>query len=194
MTIPSVLEHLVLEISEFTDAVFCSRIIARATDLGFEPATVTSENGTLVIPDIRNNDRVIFDDFDLSDKLWRDVSRHFEKPFNGLRAIGINERFRVYRYVPGQFFDWHQDGEYTRSDGSVSKFTLMIYLNDGVDGGGTSFADVFSPHVFADFTIEPVMGKALMFQHQLSHRGDPINSGEKYVLRSDVMFREKNSG
>jgi hypothetical protein len=190
MTIPSVLEHLVFEISEFADIAFCNRVIDRATNLGFEPATITTENGTSVTPDIRNNDRVIFDDVDFAEELWIQVSRNFLKPFKGLTAVGINERFRVYRYVPGQFFDWHQDGEYSRSDGSVSKFTLMIYLNDGTDGGGTSFADVFSPHVFADFTIKPAMGKALIFHHPLSHRGDPINSGEKYVLRSDVMFRD----
>jgi hypothetical protein len=191
MPIPSVLEHLVFEISEFADAGFCSQVINRATKLGFEPATITSENGTSVTPDIRNNDRVIFDDVDFAEELWPQVSRNFRKSFKGLTAVGINERFRVYRYLPGQFFNWHQDGEYSRPDGSVSKFTLMIYLNDGVDGGGTSFADVFSPHVFTDFTIEPATGKALMFHHPLSHRGDPIISGEKFVLRSDVMFMDK---
>lgn len=189
MPIPSVLEHLVFEISEFADSSFCNRIIDQANDLGFEPATITSENGTSVTPAIRNNDRVIFDDVNFASELWLRVSSNFQKPFEGLTAVGINERFRVYRYVPGQFFDWHQDGEYSRPDGAVSKFTLMIYLNDGVDGGGTSFADVFSPHVFADFTIEPERGKALIFHHPLSHRGDPIKGGEKYVLRSDVMFK-----
>ncbi len=190
MPIPPVLDQLVFEISEFVDVGFCRRIIERASNLGFEPATIASENGTSLIPEIRNNDRVIFDDVDLANALWLRVSSKFSKPFKGMTAIGVNERFRVYRYSRGQFFDWHQDGEFNRADGSVSKFTLMIYLNDGVDGGGTSFADVFSPHVFADFTIEPAMGKALIFHHPLSHRGDPINSGEKYVLRSDVMFRD----
>jgi len=192
MTIPSVLEHLVFEISEFADTGFCNRVIGRANALGFEPATITSENGTLVTPEIRNNDRVIFDDVDFAEDLWLRVSSHFQKPFKGLTATGVNERFRVYRYVAGQFFDWHQDGEFQRPDGSVSKFTMMIYLNDAMDGGGTSFADVFSPHVFADFTIEPAMGKALIFHHPLAHRGDPINSGEKYVLRTDVMFGSNN--
>lgn len=189
MTIPPVLEHLVLEIPEFADISFCNQTIDRANNLGFEPATITSEHGTSVTSEIRNNDRAIFDDVDFADQLWRKVSTHFQEPFKGLTATGINERFRVYRYVEGQFFDWHQDGEFQRSDGSVSKFTMMVYLNDAVDGGGTSFADVFSPHVFADFTIEPAMGKALIFHHPLSHRGDPIVSGEKYVLRTDVMFR-----
>jgi prolyl 4-hydroxylase len=66
---------------------------------------------------------------------------------------------------------------------------MMIYLKHGVEGGGTSFADVFSLHAFADFTINPALGKALLFHHPLSHRGDPINSGEKFALRTDVMSK-----
>lgn len=189
MTIPSVLEHLVIEISDFVDAGFCAHVIDRASNIGYEPATITSENGVSIIPEIRNNDRVIFDDFDFANELWSRASPFFREDFKGMTATGLSERFRVYRYVPGQFFDWHQDGEFTRPDGAVSKFTMMIYLNGGVDGGGTSFADVFSPHVFADFTIKAALGKALLFHHPLSHRGDPINSGEKFVLRTDVMFK-----
>ena len=68
MTIPSVLEHLVIEISEFVDAGFCGRVIDRASTIGFERATITSENGISVSPEIRNNDRVIFDDIDLADE------------------------------------------------------------------------------------------------------------------------------
>ena len=98
MTIPSVLEHLVFEIPEFANARFCSQVIDRANALGFEPATITSENGTLVTPEIRNNDRVIFDDVDFAEKLWVRISSLFREPFKGLTATGINERFRIYRY------------------------------------------------------------------------------------------------
>lgn len=189
MAIPLVLERLVIEIPEFVDAAFCSGVIDRANGNGFEPATITTEDGVSVTPDIRNNDRVIFDDFDLANELWAKISPRVAKEFKGLTAMGLNERFRVYRYVPGQYFDWHQDGEFIRSDGAVSKFTMMIYLNDGMEGGGTSFADVFSPHAFSDFTVKPALGKALLFHHPLSHRGDPIGRGVKLVLRTDVMFQ-----
>ena len=189
MTIPQVVEHLVFEISDFVDPRFCQEIIDLAKGRGFEQATITSQDGTAVEPDIRNNDRIILDDMDLALKLWPKVSSYFEQPFKGFEAIGLNERFRIYRYTVGQFFDWHQDGEFANSDGSVSKFTLMIYLNEVHDGGGTTFADVFSPFAFQDFTITPSTGKALLFHHPLSHRGDPILSGEKYVLRTDVMFK-----
>lgn len=189
MSIPTALSVFVIETPEFVSADFCQRIIDRANDQGFHAATVTTEQGTAVAADVRNNDRVIFDDPQFARELWPSVARLFPKPFQDHRAIGLNERFRVYRYGPGQFFDWHQDGTFRKDDNTVSKFTMMIYLNYAFEGGGTSFADVFSPHVFQDFVIAPATGKALFFHHPLSHRGDPVVTGEKYVLRTDVMFQ-----
>lgn len=191
MSIPKVLEHLVFERPDFATNGFCQNIIDRAQGSGFHPATVTSEQGPAFMPDIRNNDRVIFDDPDFADNLWQMARPLFPEPFKGDKAVGLNERLRIYRYSAGQYFDWHQDGEFKNNEGLISKFTMMIYLNDGFEGGGTSFADIFSSYNFRDFIVEPAIGKALFFHHQLSHRGDTIISGEKFVLRTDVMFHSK---
>lgn len=188
MSIPDVLNGRVFEAAEFASAEFCNEMIAKAHEIGFEKATISTERGVEAVPDIRNNDRVIFDDPALAAALWAKARSFFVSPFKGVEAIGLNERFRLYRYHPGHFFDWHQDGEYRCPSGAVSRFTMMVYLNEGFKGGGTRFADVFSPFHFPDFTVQPVAGKALFFHHPLSHRGDPVVSGVKYVLRTDVMF------
>lgn len=190
MTIPNDLRHLVFEVPDFVTQQFCTQMISQASEIGFDAATITTEHGTGIVETIRNNDRVIFDDPDMANTLWKKAQFLFTNTFKGHRAVGLNERFRVYRYGPGQFFDWHQDGEFRAPSGRRSLFTMMIYLSEACDGGGTSFADVFSPHIFDDFTIEPREGKALFFHHPLSHRGDPIVSGEKFALRTDVMFEE----
>lgn len=190
MTVPLCLNHLVFEVSDFRTPDFCDQIIAPANEIGFEAATITTERGTSVSQEIRNNDRVIFDDVGLAKVLWDKAKSLFSESFKGHRAVGVNERFRVYRYGPDQFFDWHQDGEYQAPSGQRSMFTMMIYLSEGCEGGGTSFADVFSPYIFKGFTIAPKTGKALFFNHPLSHRGDPIITGEKFVLRTDVMFEK----
>jgi len=190
MTIPHCVKHLVFEVPNFRNSDFCARIIGRADEIGFDAATINTEHGTCFAHDIRNNDRVTFDDPNLAKELWNKAQSLFSNPFKGHRAAGLNERFRVYRYGPGQLFDWHQDGEFIDSSGLRSMFTMMVYLNEGCEGGGTSFADVFSPHVFDDFTISPKIGKALFFYHPISHRGDAIISGEKFVLRTDVMFEK----
>jgi predicted 2-oxoglutarate/Fe(II)-dependent dioxygenase YbiX len=103
----------------------------------------------------------------------------------------LNERFRYYRYRKGQQFDWHMDGAYMRANGERSLFTLMFYLNEGFKGGDTTFSDWGSPLVFDDFAITPQSGKALLFFHPISHKGEPVMSGEKFVLRTDVMYAAK---
>ncbi|MCT4609051.1 MAG: 2OG-Fe(II) oxygenase [Pelagimonas sp.] len=190
MTIPTDLQHLVIELPKFVDPEFCTHMIARSNEIGFHAATITTTERTAVIEEIRNNDRVIFDDPKLAETLWQRLRPSFSEPFKGHSPAGLNTRFRIYRYRAGQYFDWHQDGEYRAPSGLRNMFTFMIYMKDGCEGGGTSFADVFSPYVFSDFPIAPETGKALVFHHPLSHRGDPILAGEKFVLRTDVMFAD----
>jgi hypothetical protein len=58
----------------------------------------------------------------------------------------------------------------------------MVYLNDGFEGGGTTFLDL-------DEVVEPAPGMALLFQHPILHEGPEVTSGIKYVVRSDIMYR-----
>ena len=129
---------------------------------------------------MRNNTRVMIDSFDLAGALWELVRDHAPSPHEGDVAIGLNERFRIYRYDPGQQFDWHYDGYYRRQIGEQSKFTLMFYLNDGYEGGQTDFRDC---------SVIPQQGDALLFWHHIRHRGAPVTAGRKYALRTDVMYR-----
>ena len=56
----------------------------------------------------------------------------------------------------------------------------MVYLNDGFEGGETSFNHI---------DVVPKRGMALFFIHQIKHKGQSVSQGRKYVLRSDVMYR-----
>ena len=37
--------------------------------------------------------------------------------------------------------------------------------------------------------IKPKQGQVLIFEHQQLHEGAPVLTGQKYVLRTDVMYR-----
>lgn len=50
-------------------------------------------------------------------------------------AVGLNERFRFYRYDVGQKFAPHTDGAYHSPTGARSLLTLLLYLNDDYTGG-----------------------------------------------------------
>lgn len=157
----------------------CDELIAEAENEGFEEATITTAGGFVMAKEIRDNDRVIIDCEDLADELWPAVKDYIPSDFLDRELIGLNERFRFYRYSPGQKFDWHSDGYYERDNGERSQFTLMFYLNDDFEGGSTDFEKV---------KVEPKKGDALIFWHPLYHCGSEVVSGHKYVLRTDVMF------
>lgn len=192
MIIPDCIEDLVVEIPEFLSAQECAQVIELAHSHGFHEATINDRTGGQMRKDVRNNERVIFDDVNLAARLWSKVASEAQSLRFGSRAIGLNERFRIYRYQPGHFFDWHKDGVFARDNGETSRFTLLIFLNDEFEGGSTSFRPAYSPYVFDEFALEGARGKALLFFHPLSHRGDVVTTGEKYMLRTDVMYSPKS--
>ena len=157
----------------------CQAEIDRAEALGFEEAPITTGAGFVRAPEVRNNTRVMRDDPAQSALLWERV-RAVVPEVPGWRAVGLNERFRLYRYEAGQYFKLHSDGSYRRPQGGqASQLTFMVYLNEGFGGGATRILD--------HSTIQPRTGMALLFAHQLLHESTALRSGRKYVLRSDVM-------
>lgn len=181
-------------IDGFMTEAECGDLIALAEAGSFKAASVSTSQGSRVIDRVRNNDRVISDDPDLADHLWQRLRGVFPPTYKGRLAVGLNERFRFYRYGPGQRFNWHYDGVFDRGTGEESRFTFMVYLNDACAGGETVFRDLPDSDgegrpLPRTLSIKPVTGRALLFHHLLDHKGDMVMSGLKYVLRSDVMYR-----
>ncbi len=160
----------------------CEELISRIDELGPKAAPISTGAGFVMRPDVRNNTRVIVDDVALARSLFDRVASLVPPSLCGLAPVGANERFRCYRYGPGQKFAAHYDGAFIRDAHERSQLTFMIYLNDAFTGGHTEFLDF-------DVTAVPQTGRALLFQHQVLHEGCVVNSGVKYVLRSDVMYR-----
>jgi prolyl 4-hydroxylase len=164
------------------DADACAEVIARIDALGPEVAPISTGAGFVMRPDIRNNTRVIFDDVPLAARLFSRVLPRLPPSLCGMAPVGANERFRCYRYAPGQKFAAHYDGAFVRNAHEQSVLTFMVYLNESFTGGHTAFLDF-------DVTAVPRTGSALLFQHRVLHEGCTVDSGVKYVLRSDVMYR-----
>lgn len=168
----------------------CRDLILRAEAQGFGAAPVTvGVNRYMMIPDLRNNTRVIVDDVELAQELWPRLAEYMPARIGAYTPVGLNERFRFYRYEPGEQFDWHRDGAFVRTDEEQSMLTLMFYLNDECEGGTTDFMYVSADEI----QVVPQTGMALVFSHPLYHRGAPVISGRKYVLRTDVMYRREMS-
>lgn len=119
---------------------------------------------------------------------------------------------RFLKYVGGEYFRAHCDGSYERDDRSErSYFTLHLYLNNGdppsqeelkkldpndrlkteklaLTGGATTFHSMScDPNRSLD--VMPRTGRVLLFQHRdLVHSGADVLQGEKYTMRTDLMY------
>jgi predicted 2-oxoglutarate/Fe(II)-dependent dioxygenase YbiX len=177
-------DESIITVSNFLSPDECEAFIRLTLAEGYEDAPITTFRGFAMRPDIRNNTRVMKDDLLLAGRLWERmkgfVPTHHRR-IGTWRAHGLNERFRYYRYTEGQYFKWHSDGPFIRSEEELSLFTAMVYLNDDFAGGMTDFQ--FGP------SITPRRGMLLLFEHSLVHQGAPVSRGCKYVMRTDVMFR-----
>jgi hypothetical protein len=136
----------------------------------------------------------------------------------GDRLLGLNRRWRLYRYLPGNVYRKHIDGAWpasgTKADASGnleyvydahegkarSRLTFVLYLSGGFDGGATTFF-VPSPDsegVLEARPVQPQEGFATVFIHgetgaPLLHEGSPVLAGTKYILRTDVIYESGDS-
>lgn len=169
---------------DFLGTEECAAFISLSETTGYEEAMITTPSGPKMLKAIRNNDRLIWDDEALAAQWWQ-RAKAFIPDIDGWRGCGMNERFRFYRYTPGQLFARHRDGSFQRSEAESSRMTFMVYLNAGYSGGCTRFGRD-KP---GDLTVEPRSGTALVFRHDLMHEGEEVSDGVKYVLRTDVMYQ-----
>ena len=187
----------VFKVDEFLNADECETYIQMAEDIGFEDALVTTARGSIRVPSLRNNERVMFQNEEVANALWERASDFVPTEFESRSACGVNELIRFYRYDPGQQFNWHQDFSFERDggerSGEKSYLTFLIYLNDGFEGGETSFDDSYSDDSFDEFQVVPSKGMALFFEHPIYHKGEPVTKGRKYVMRTDVMYSADDS-
>lgn len=200
----------------------CAPFIALMRDVPDIPAPVSTPQGPVVKVDARNNSRLIIDDEERADWVWQRVRNHVPARLFNADAVGVNERFRLYRYRSGQRFKLHRDGAFIRNDNEESRLTLIFYLSIGCVGGDTVLHEpmlatssdkekeilaAYGAHAInataanpatatAPFAhppeggrVRPAVGRALFFQHRVVHEGAEVTSGEKLVLRTDVMYR-----
>ncbi len=175
-------------------AAECQQFIHLSEQKGYEAATITlGRNHFELRTEVRNNDRVIYDDMQLAEQLFERLQPMLPAQLHGWDLIGLNERFRFYRYQSGQTFRPHWDGMYERHDWESSQLSLLIYLSDDFVGGETIFYQDTGMRKPCQETrqavVVPQQGQVLIFEHQQLHEGAPVSSGIKYVLRTDVMYK-----
>lgn len=161
----------------------CAHYIQRFRAGAPELAPIVGEDGRPVVElATRNNTRVMWDDPAEAESLLDLVRPRVPTRLSGLTLAGANPRLRVYRYGPGERHGAHWDTIVELADGVRSMLTLVFYLNDGFQGGDTDFPEL-------NARVTPQAGRALLFQHRVLHSAGDVQSGEKFVLRTDVLYR-----
>ncbi len=181
----------------------CDQFIAISDTLGFH------DDAPVSLPrHIRHNTNVNWVvDESVDGPLWERSRQFFAtSTFSGLEPVGLNARFRFYRYGPGDYFAAHTDGAWPGSrvrngelvtdayGDRVSEITFLMFLSDGYEGGRTLF-QVTDPETgeTAVFPVATPKGAALCFPHgrhpdHCLHAGETIVSQFKYIIRSDVLY------
>lgn len=170
----------------------CQQLISVCEEVGFQQA-----KDYCFKYQSRFNDRLMSDDDQLADFLWKRVQpfvpEHVTDSFRkNWRVKGLNRRFRICRYHSGHYFGAHIDGEFYASDREKSFYTCMLYLNgkgEDFQGGETRFLDIGSKR--AKFDVDPKPGLGIVFYQKSRdtyHEGCQLTAGTKYILRTDVMY------
>lgn len=187
-------------IEDFLSKEECQNLIFFSENKSYEEATVSLKSGAKMMKNIRNNDRLIYEDKELAQNYWQKlkeccptcIDEIVKEETQKSEVIGLNPRFRFYKYESNQRFKKHIDGRVKlEKDGKEqeSRITFMVYLSDDFEGGQTVFDYKNANNEIEVIEIQPKMGTALCFVHEIKHEGKPVPKGTKYVLRSDIMFQ-----
>ncbi|CAB9508206.1 Probable prolyl 4-hydroxylase [Seminavis robusta] len=110
----------------------------------------------------------------------------------------VNQPIRICRYQPGGFFLPHHDGTcHHHPTDERSLQTIMVYLNDDFRGGPTQFYSSKQRHYCPGdpanriHSFQPQTGDALIFFSAITHDGGAVTEGQKYILRSEIMYQRK---
>jgi hypothetical protein len=75
------------------------------------------------------------------------------------------------------------DHWYRPNDRQITLHTVLVYLNDDFEGGETRFVQQL------ERVVRPQRGLVAIFQHKIRHEGCEVRRGNKYAMRTDVVYQ-----
>lgn len=182
----------------------CNAILEAAESVGFTPDVPITDKTKSVLA----HNFCWLADASFMHRLWERVEPYLLPKIHDCKLAGINKRFRCYRYEPGAVYRPHVDGawppsgidadgeyQFDVSEGTLwSKMTFLMYLNEGFEGGCTTFyTPAHEEGKLLASAVGPRVGGVLVFPHgdtsgALVHEGSGVVSGCKYIIRTEVIY------
>ena len=179
------------EINNFLTPAECEVLIQMIDSNHSRSSVVATEKERASITDHRTSSTC---NLDMRHPLIKDIHERISLVLN--LEIERGESLQGQVYKPGEYFKPHNDfftgaayDMHCKASGNRTH-TLMVYLNEGMKGGGTNLTNL-------NKLIKPETGKALWWynmkdgqlQSQYLHEGVAVEEGKKYVVTS--WWREK---
>jgi len=162
-------EKVCLLIKNTINTTTCDELLCFAQSNGFDKALDKYPST------YRNNQRLQLDSDDLAEKIFEACRKYFPENLEHHSVLyeldSLNSRLRFCEYQKDQWF--------------------LLYLNDATEfeGGNTNFySDQYGIELLASYS--PKKGDLLVFSHDIWHSGENVESGSKYILRSDVIYKK----
>jgi len=169
----------------------CELIIESAESRGFRMAGLGAGKNQVQSTSLRDSYRLMTDDEKLAGAFFSRIKHSLPRVWNNRFVSGFNPRLRILKYNPTQKFVTHMDGTVVLGD-KRSFFTFHLYLTTVTEGGATVFA---GRNRDEDVRCMSEQGKVLVFeQKMLLHSGEEVRSGQKYTIRTDIMYEEPSLG
>jgi hypothetical protein len=103
--------------------------------------------------------------------------------------LALSEKLKYLKYdTPGAKFEQHYDACCYKSPTERSVFSMQWYLNDGMEGGQTTFFNERFKE--GEYHHVPVRGSCLFFRQKgWLHEGSELKKGIKYTIRTEMMYK-----
>ena len=195
--------YRVAVLPDFLSDEDCDALVAVAKGKGMQPSTVYSSTNDVIDTQHRK-----------SETTWVHDKEHGAAKNLSLRIhattglpVSFMEALQLVHYGEKGFFNPHfdcceaekDDCSRLNKDAGHRKYTLLIYLNDDMDGGETIFPNL-KDATGAPVRVRPKKGTAILFvsvadDHttvlpEAFHGGLPVTRGEKWVANKWVHVRE----
>lgn len=151
----------------------CDYIVKKARDK-LKPSTIALSS--VKDSKIRQSDTAWLDTQDVViNRICRRLLRDCDRPFENC------EQLQVVRYKPDGFYNAHQDAFQETKNRRM--YTFIIALNDGYEGGETSFPNLDKKYKLAkgDVLLFDTLDNYGMIPKGALHAGLPVESGEKWI-------------